>query len=74
MKTNYLAQYRSLENKYVECICPKCQIKHKKRMLWAGRGTPKKFCDVCKHYRGLVNIDEYHIGRMGRHVIVTGSE
>ena len=41
------------ENKYndklkIECICPKCGIKHKMKLLWIGRGTPRKFCQTCK--------------------------
>lgn len=29
---------------FVECECPKCGTKHKMKILWRGRGTPKKFC------------------------------
>jgi hypothetical protein len=32
----------------VECICPKCGIKHKMNLHWIGRGTPRKFCQTCK--------------------------
>jgi hypothetical protein len=34
----------------IECICPKCGIGHKMKLLWSGRGTPKKFCPPCKSF------------------------
>jgi hypothetical protein len=34
----------------VECICPKCGIKHRMKMLWSGRGKPKKYCPPCKSF------------------------
>jgi len=38
------------ENITVECICPKCGIQHKMKLLWSGRGKPKKFCQPCKTF------------------------
>jgi len=32
----------------VECICPKCGIRHQMNFRWIGRGTPRKFCPLCK--------------------------
>jgi hypothetical protein len=32
----------------VECICPKCDQKHKMSLHWIGRGTPRKYCSGCK--------------------------
>jgi hypothetical protein len=32
----------------IECICPKCGIKHKMNLHWIGRGTPRKYCQTCK--------------------------
>ena len=32
----------------VECICPKCGKKHVMNFHWIGRGTPRKFCPLCK--------------------------
>ena len=32
----------------VECICPKCGSKHMMNFHWIGRGTPRKFCHLCK--------------------------
>jgi hypothetical protein len=34
----------------MECVCPKCGITHRMKILWAGRGRPKKFCQACKMY------------------------
>ena len=32
----------------VNCVCPKCGSDHRMKMLWSGRGKPKKFCPPCK--------------------------
>lgn len=32
----------------VECICPKCGSTHIMNFHWIGRGTPRKFCPLCK--------------------------
>ena len=32
----------------VECICPKCDRKHKISFHWIGRGIPRKYCPACK--------------------------
>jgi hypothetical protein len=32
----------------VKCVCPKCGSNHRMKMLWTGRGKPKKFCPPCK--------------------------
>ena len=34
----------------VECVCPKCGHMHKMKLLWSGRGKPKKFCPPCKNF------------------------
>lgn len=34
----------------VECICPKCGIGHRMKLLWSGRGKPKKYCPPCKSF------------------------
>ena len=34
--------------KKVECICPKCGQRHKMAFHWIGRGTPRKYCPLCK--------------------------
>jgi hypothetical protein len=41
-------QYKSLNNKYIKCICPNCGNVHKKKMIWVGRGKPRKFCPTCQ--------------------------
>jgi transposase len=30
------------------CICPRCGKKHDMKLLWIGRGAPRKFCPSCK--------------------------
>ena len=32
----------------VECICPKCGQRHVMTFHSIGRGTPRKYCPVCK--------------------------
>ncbi len=34
----------------VECICPKCGTTHRMKLLWSGRGKPKKYCQPCKGF------------------------
>jgi len=34
----------------VECVCPKCGISHRVKLLWSGRGKPKKYCQPCKSF------------------------
>jgi hypothetical protein len=34
----------------VECTCPKCGISHRIKLLWSGRGKPKKYCQPCKSF------------------------
>jgi len=34
----------------VECICPKCGTSHRLKLLWSGRGKPKKYCAPCKSF------------------------
>ena len=44
----------------VECLCPKCGSWHRQKLLWAGRGKPKKFCQACKAYVGtLETVERY---------------
>ena len=38
--------YRSKEQR-TKCICPSCETVHHRLLFWAGRGTPRKFCDNC---------------------------
>lgn len=38
----------------VECICPKCGASHRLKLLWSGRGKPKKFCQPCKMLIGAI--------------------
>ena len=46
----------------VECLCPKCGIAHKVKMLWSGRGKPKKYCPPCKSFVSTLEpIDCYGI-------------
>jgi hypothetical protein len=29
------------------CDCPMCGLEHKVKMIWIGRGRPKKYCSRC---------------------------
>jgi hypothetical protein len=42
--------FQSSDGITMECLCPKCGITHRMKILWAGRGMPKKFCQTCKMY------------------------
>lgn len=44
--------------KSTECICPKCGGRHRVKLMWTGRGMPRKFCPVCKHYANSINDTE----------------
>lgn len=44
-----------LSEKSTECICPKCGARHRVKLLWTGRGFPRKFCPICKHYSNSIN-------------------
>jgi hypothetical protein len=39
---------RLRDNLTIECICPKCGVTHRMKLLWSGRGKPKKYCQTCK--------------------------
>jgi hypothetical protein len=45
-----LSDFGCEKSRTVDCICPKCGAKHRLKMLWTGRGVPRKFCPICKHY------------------------
>jgi hypothetical protein len=46
----------------VECICPKCGAAHRMKLLWSGRGKPKKYCPACKSFVATIEpIDFYGI-------------
>jgi hypothetical protein len=44
-----------LREKSTECLCPKCGTRHRVKLLWTGRGMPRKFCPICKHYSNSIN-------------------
>jgi uncharacterized protein (DUF983 family) len=46
----------------MECVCPKCGVRHRMKILWAGRGTPKKFCQACKMY--IATLETVDLPRM----------
>ena len=37
-----------LSEKSTECMCPKCGARHRVKLLWTGRGIPRKFCPICR--------------------------
>lgn len=44
----------SSNESWTECFCPKCETKHKVKMNWIGRGTPKIFCKCCRGQIGSI--------------------
>jgi len=34
--------------KQIECICPRCDRKHKMSLFWTGKLPPRKLCINCK--------------------------
>lgn len=55
-----LAEGKGPEKINVECICPKCGTVHKMKFLWTGRGTPRKYCLLCKNFVTVVESVDYH--------------
>ena len=43
----------------IECICPKCGTAHKMKLLWSGRGKPKKYCPPCKSFVSTIEPIDY---------------
>jgi hypothetical protein len=43
----------------VECICPKCGVTHRLKILWSGRGKPKKYCPPCKTFVSTIEPIDY---------------
>ncbi|MFZ7124752.1 MAG: hypothetical protein ACOWWM_01180 [Desulfobacterales bacterium] len=50
-----LQDYALERTRSIECVCPKCGTTHKLKLLWTGRGVPRKFCPICKHYSTSVS-------------------
>lgn len=48
------------ESLTVECVCPKCGSGHRMKMLWTGRGKPKKFCPPCKIFVASLEPVEFY--------------
>jgi len=47
-KKDVVHQNKFKEGLTVKCVCPKCGNNHRVKMIWTGRGKPKKFCPPCK--------------------------
>jgi hypothetical protein len=43
----------------VECICPKCGTAHRMKLLWSGRGKPKKYCPPCKNFVSTIETVDF---------------
>jgi hypothetical protein len=57
---NCIPLSRKRENVTVECICPKCGTHHQMKLLWTGRGKPKKFCQPCKTFATSIEQIEFY--------------
>jgi len=44
----------------IECICPKCGIRHKMKLCWTGSGVPRKFCNACRKSALSYDFDEFY--------------
>jgi uncharacterized protein (DUF983 family) len=45
-----IQEFNSGDGITMECVCPRCGMAHRLKILWAGRGKPRKFCQACKMY------------------------
>lgn len=63
-----LCRYPGEDGITMECLCPKCGHSHRMKLLWAGRGTPKKFCQPCKAWIATLETVDLHCmpGAVGR--------
>jgi len=48
---------------YIECICPRCGVRHKMNLRWIGRGVPRKYCDSCLKNALRTYIEDVHMFR-----------
>ena len=55
-----IANIHKADKVAVKCICPKCGSVHKMKFLWTGRGTPRKYCLLCKNFVSVVEAVVYH--------------
>jgi len=47
---SYSVENNETNSLTIECVCPKCGTAHRMKMLWSGRGKPKKYCPPCKSF------------------------
>jgi hypothetical protein len=47
------------EKAIIECICPKCGVRHKIKLCWTGLGVPRKFCNACRKIALIYDFDEF---------------
>ncbi len=55
----FIHQINLKESLTVKCVCPKCGTNHRMKMLWTGRGRPKKFCPPCKIFVSSVEQTDF---------------
>jgi len=48
-----------IKKTFIECICPKCGIRHKMKLRWTGWGVPRKFCNSCRKSAAIYDFDEH---------------
>jgi len=55
----YGSRENSIDGITTECVCPKCGVSHRMKLLWSGRGRPKKFCPPCKTFVSTLESLDY---------------
>ena len=51
----------------VECVCPKCGVRHKMKLCWTGTGIPRKYCAACKKSVLSYDVGEgFHLNTSGK--------
>ena len=55
----YPARSNHRDGLTAECICPKCGAAHRMKLVWSGRGKPKKYCPPCKNFVASMEVIDF---------------